>query len=147
MQGIIIPIQPIQQCLALARLKPMHPIRGAVRGRVRRALWASRPAPIPLPDRERVHFNLGEQFPGGRLDEEMREVLYAPRSPLVVHPMNDGLELELAGGGGERDGVVLCEVALAVDEAGGVEDGRAWDVGDAGFIGVEVAGFRRVAFE
>lgn len=138
MEGIVVAIESVQQRGFVGGLVLKHQVgllalgRGEVDGG--RALGT---APVALANVEGRGGNASVGLVLLGVDEVGLGLDDGPGLALVVDTEDLGADLKFPAGGGGREGLEELEEALAVDDAGGVEDGDAGD-GDGLLGGVKV---------
>ena len=147
MQRVVIPIEAIEQRLALGRLFGVAHIGLAVWRGVGHCLGTLGTAPAALSDRKALADDARVDFVCGGVDEAVLEFGYGAGFALVVYAEDFAAELEGAVVGGGGDGFEEGDCALAVDDAAGVELGDAGDGGAGEGARVEVDDFLVGVFE
>lgn len=147
MQRVVVAVEAVQQRGLGGGLVRDGGVGGLALGRGealgRGALGA---APVALGDVEGRRGDARVDVARGDVDEVRLRVDDGAGPALVVDADDLGAGLELAAGAGGGEGLEELDLALAVDDAAGVEGGNAGDL-DGLLGGVEVDDFLGVALE
>jgi hypothetical protein len=147
MEGVIVSIQPIKQrSLGARRLLKHHIWLLALWRRIVDCRWPLWSAPSTLPDVERRADNSRVDLARGDHNPVCLGLHDRAGAALVPDADNLGAGFELLAFGGGREGLEELDESLAVNSAGSVESGDAWD--PDGFLrGVKVDYFLGVRLE
>jgi len=105
-----------------------------------------RPTPITLSHEERTPKSASIHLPGLLIHDIGLVVHYRARLAFIINAEDLSANLELATGGGGRQGLVEFHETLAIKDAAGVEFGDTRD-GSLGLCGIEVDYFLFRSFE